>query len=87
MQLLPAEEQYRQRPIAVQPDSYPQEAQSLDFFHPFLDPEMLDFPNGKILDFSQFDTSSFGLNSFDRWVTRDEVSVGGDQLHVSTRNG
>jgi hypothetical protein len=46
------------------------ELESLDFFRPFHDPEMLDlFPNGEPMEFSFFQTSPASLDLCDLWAS------------------
>ncbi|KIW68212.1 hypothetical protein, variant [Phialophora macrospora] len=46
------------------------EIESLDFFRPFHDPEMLDiFPNGQPMEFSYFEPSPASLDLCDLWST------------------
>ncbi|KFZ17772.1 hypothetical protein V501_01572 [Pseudogymnoascus sp. VKM F-4519 (FW-2642)] len=53
----------------VQEDLYAQPSPTLDFFHPFLDPEILDnFPDGEVLDFSQYGTIPSSFDFFDGWA-------------------
>lgn len=53
----------------VQEDLYAQPSPTLDFFHPFLDPEILDgFPDGEVLDFSQYGTIPASFDFFDGWA-------------------
>ncbi|OBT75851.1 hypothetical protein VF21_04434 [Pseudogymnoascus sp. 05NY08] len=52
----------------IQQDLYAQPSPTLDFFHPFLDPEILDnFPDGEVLDFSQYGTIPASFDFFDGW--------------------
>ncbi|OBT83774.1 hypothetical protein VE02_07461 [Pseudogymnoascus sp. 03VT05] len=52
----------------VQQDLYAQPSPTLDFFHPFLDPEILDnFPDSEVLDFSQYGTIPSSFDFFDGW--------------------
>ena len=49
-------------------DQSPPEIQSLDFFRPFHDPEMLDlFPNGQALDFPYYETGPTSLDFWNSW--------------------
>ncbi|KAK5058854.1 hypothetical protein LTR84_011118 [Exophiala bonariae] len=48
-------------------DVYAEQMQQ--FFHPFLDAELLDtFPNGDLINFSELDTSPMSLNFLDGWA-------------------
>ena len=67
----------------VQQNLYAQPSQTLDFFHPFLDPEILDiFPDGEVLNFSKFGTSPLSLDFFDGWAlgTGEAPQPGGNEM-------
>ncbi|KIX09067.1 uncharacterized protein Z518_00145 [Rhinocladiella mackenziei CBS 650.93] len=72
-----SEDPYSQRPTAsIQPEVYPPEMHTIDFFRPFLDPEMLDlFPHGEVRDFLHLDTSPLSLDFFDAWAPEGRSSA------------
>lgn len=66
--MFPDHPQHYEPPVTLQEPSQPAliPNQTIDIFHPLLDPQMLDlFPDGDVPDLSQFDTSPFNLDYFD----------------------
>lgn len=73
---------------SIQPDLYTEQVQQLDFFHPFLDPEMLDiFPGGEVMNFAELDTSPMSLNFLDGWAPGMEASFPEAPLQAGKTSG